>query len=417
LLKNVAWALKGNLFYAASQWALLVILAKLGGAELVGRYSLGLVVTAPIVLLTSLQLRSLLASDVLDSHQFCDYVRLRILTSAIMIVVLGWIVLTFHYTAAQAMVISLIGAAKILESGSDILYGMMQKKERMDLIGASKIVRGSATVLLFGATLYFTGSLVAALVSMILVWLLVLVLLDYRKSLGLVTGSYWWTSELVSWNELSGGKLMALAWHALPLGIVSMLISYNNAVPRYLLEAYHGELTLGYFSAIAYFSVAITIVVEAVGQTVFPRLAKLYAAEPLRYWRLLCKLLAVVLVVGAFGVSMSVLMGRELLGLFYNPEFARYHDLLVLVMVLGTLEAMCSVLGVGLTAARILRFQVPVVMTALATTALAGWRLIPEYGMQGAAWSAILGMAVWAVAYGLVITYRLWRSPRESITA
>ncbi len=207
MLKNVAWALKGNLFYAASQWALLVILAKLGGAELVGRYSLGLVVTAPIVLLTSLQLRSLLASDVLDAHHFCDYVRLRILTSVITVVLLCGVVLIFRYSAAQAMVISLIGVAKILESGSDILYGMMQKKERMDLIAASKIVRGAATVLLFGATLYLTGSLVAALSSMILTWLLVLILFDYRKSLGVVTVSCGWISELGSWNERSSGRL------------------------------------------------------------------------------------------------------------------------------------------------------------------------------------------------------------------
>lgn len=417
MLRNITWALKGNIFYAASQWALLVILAKLGGPELVGRYTLGLAVTAPIVLFTSLQLRSLLASDVLEDHKFSDYVRLRIVTSAIALLLLCWIILTFSYTAAQAVVISLIGLAKILEGGSDILYGMMQKKERMDLIGISKMVRGAATVLVFGSTLYCTGSLVASLVSMVLVWFLVLVLIDYQKSLRAVTGSFGWMSEVISWRELSRVKLLALFWYALPLGVVSMLISYNNAVPRYLLESYHSEKTLGYFSAIAYFSVAITIVVEALGQTALPRLAKFYDAEPLQYMRLLWKLSAAALVIGALGASISILMGRELLGLFYNPEFAQHNDILVLVMVLGTLEAICSVMGIGLTAARVLRFQVPIVMTALATTTLAGWRLIPEYGMQGTAWAAILGMSVWVVAYALVMTCGSLRFPRESITA
>lgn len=416
MLRNVAWALKGNLFYAASQWALLVILAKFGGAELVGRYSLGLVVTAPIVLLTSLQLRSLLASDVLDTHHFSDYVRLRILTSAITVAVLCGIVFAVHYSSAQAMVILLISAAKILESGSDILYGMMQKRERMDLIGTSKIVRGGMTVLLFGSTFYATGSLVAALSSMILTWLLVLALFDYRKSFTLVTGSCGWISELAAWDDRSRERLMALFWQALPLGIVAMLISYNHAVPRYLLESYHGEQTLGYFSGIAYFSFAITLVVDAVGQTALPRLAAFHETKPLQYWRLLRNLSAGAFLIGAFGVSMSVLVGKEVLGFFYTPEFSRHHDLLVLVMVLGALEAMCSVLGVGLTAARTLRVQVPVLMIALATTALVGWRLIPEYGTEGAAWAAILGMTVWTVAYGLAITYHLRMIPRECIT-
>ena len=121
-----------------------------------------------------------------------------------------------------------------------------------------------------------------------------------------------------------------------------MLISYINAIPRYLLESYHGEQTLGYFSAIAYFSVGITIVVEALGQTSLPRLAHFYGTKPLAYRRLLGKLLMASLAIGALGVSLSILMGRELLSLFYKPEFAQHSDLLVLVMVLGTLEAFSS---------------------------------------------------------------------------
>lgn len=416
MLRNVAWAVKGNLFYALSQWVLLVILAKFGGPELVGRYSLGLVVTAPIVLLTSLQLRSLLASDFLDTHHFSDYVRLRIITSAITMAVLCGIVLVVHYSSAQAMVILLIGVAKILESGSDILYGMMQKRERMDLIGGSKIVKGGMTVLLFGSSFYATGSLVAALSSMILTWLLVLALFDCRKSLTIVTGSCGWISELVSWDDRSRERLVALFWQALPLGIVSMLISYTHAVPRYLLESYHGEQTLGYFSGIAYFSIAITLVVDAVGQTAFPRLAAFHETKPVQYWRLLRNLSAGAFLIGAVGISMSVLVGKEVLDFFYTPEFSRHHDLLVLVMVLGTLEGMCSILGVGLTAARMLNFQVPVLIVALSTTALAGWRLIPEYGTQGAVWAAILGVAMWTAAFGLAIIYRLRMIPRECST-
>ena len=196
-----------------------------------------------------------------------------------------------------------------------------------------------------------------------------------------------------------------------------MLISYINAIPRYLLESYHGEQTLGYFSAIAYFSVGITIVVEALGQTSLPRLAHFYGTKPLAYRRLLGKLLMASLAIGALGVSLSILMGRELLSLFYKPEFAQHSDLLVLVMVLGTLEAICSALGVGLTAARLLRVQVPVVMIALATTALAGWELIPQYGIRGTTWAAILGMSVWVMAYALVITYLGWRISGKTATA
>ena len=42
LRRNFSWALVGNLTYSASQFLALVMLAKLGSAEIVGRYSYGL---------------------------------------------------------------------------------------------------------------------------------------------------------------------------------------------------------------------------------------------------------------------------------------------------------------------------------------------------------------------------------------
>lgn len=416
MLRNITWALKGNILYALSQWALLVILAKLGGPELVGRYTLGLAVTAPIILLSGLQLRSLLASDVLEEHKFYDYVRLRILTSAIALFFFCWIVLSFSYTASQAVVILLVGVVKILENGSDIFYGIMQKHERMDLIAASKIVRGVVTVFVFGAVLYFTGSLVAALVSMALVWLLVLLLIDYHNSLRVVSGLCVRITEVIAWRGWSREKLLGLVQQALPLGVVSMMISYNSAVPRYLIESYHGEKALGFFAAIAYFSSVVSIVVEALGQAMLPRLAQYYEGEPPQYWRLLRRLSGAAFALGVLGVLCSLMIGENLLSLLYKPEFAQYGDILVLVMMLATFESLCSVFGLGLTAARVLRFQVPVLMVVLATTTLAGWRLIPEHGIKGAAWAAMLGILVWGVAYALVMVSLSWSRSRESLS-
>ncbi len=417
LFRNATWALKGNFLYAVSQWALLIVLAKLGGSEVVGRYTLGLAITAPIILLTGLQLRSLVATDVREEGRFRDYVRLRLLLSIIALAVVGGIVFSFNFTAGQAVVILLVGLAKILESGSDIFYGVMQKHERMDAIALSKIMRGIATVFVCWVTLSVTESLVAGLVSIVLVWALVLVLVDYPKACHLGAVSFKGMSEVFSRDGWTKARLLPLVWHALPLGVVSMLISYNNAVPRYLLESYHGEKALGYFAAIAYFSSVITITVEALGQAVLPRLAKYYEGEPPQYWRLLGRLSVAALVLGLLGVVGALAIGTDLLRLVYKPEFSMYGGLLVLVMVLGAFESLCSAVGVGLTAARVLRFQVPVQLVVVMATTSAGLRFIPEYGLAGAAWASILGMVIWAGTYGLIIGNLRHQSTRRPLAA
>ena len=48
---DFAWTLAGNVVYAASQWAILSLTAKLGSAELLGQYALVMALTAPVATL------------------------------------------------------------------------------------------------------------------------------------------------------------------------------------------------------------------------------------------------------------------------------------------------------------------------------------------------------------------------------
>lgn len=48
LRSGFAWTLAGNGLYALSQWAVLSLLAKLGGRQMLGEYALAVAVTAPV---------------------------------------------------------------------------------------------------------------------------------------------------------------------------------------------------------------------------------------------------------------------------------------------------------------------------------------------------------------------------------
>src|ERR1700722_789398 len=83
LRTNFSWTLAGNLVYAGCQWGMLVVLAKLGSPQLVGQFALGLAVTAPVIMLSNLQLRGVLATDAREEHTFSDYLELRLVTTGL----------------------------------------------------------------------------------------------------------------------------------------------------------------------------------------------------------------------------------------------------------------------------------------------------------------------------------------------
>lgn len=70
----------GKLAYAGSRAFLLIMIAKLGTAEMVGQFSFAFAVTTPVFMIADLDLRSVLVTDFTRQFQFGHYMCLRLLT-------------------------------------------------------------------------------------------------------------------------------------------------------------------------------------------------------------------------------------------------------------------------------------------------------------------------------------------------
>ena len=91
LRQNFYWTFAGNVIYAASSWAILIVLAKLGTPEIVGHFTLGLAVTAPIIMFTNLALRAVQSTDAHREYTFSDYLALRLLMTTMAVLLIAGI--------------------------------------------------------------------------------------------------------------------------------------------------------------------------------------------------------------------------------------------------------------------------------------------------------------------------------------
>ena len=136
LRRNFSWTLMGNVTYAACLWGILEVLTKLGEPETVGRFALGSAIANPVIMFSNLQLRAVLATDVNDTHEFRDYLGLRMVMLPIAYLVVVLIAVVF-FQPQQILVIGLMGLVRVVEAFSDLAYGVAQKYERMDLMAKS----------------------------------------------------------------------------------------------------------------------------------------------------------------------------------------------------------------------------------------------------------------------------------------
>jgi O-antigen/teichoic acid export membrane protein len=390
LRSSFAWTFAGNAVYGAGQWAILSLFAKLGGGEMLGQYALAVAVTTPALMLSHLNLRAVLATDMEHRHPLGDYVAVRLFASALGLAAIAVMAATAgSWTLGAAILFT--GVAQTAENLSDTYYGALQRRDRMDRIARSMMAKAGLAVLALAAALVLTRDLAAATGAIAAGRILVLLVYDRpRGSAGESTAG---SGRRAQWTILRT---------ALPLGVVLMLVSLNSNLPRYAIEHRLGTRELGAFAAVASFMTAGSAVVNALGQAATPRLARAFSErDRARFLRLCRQLGAVVLALGAAGVAVAAVAGKIILSVLYRPEYAAYSGILVAVMAAALAGYVAATFGYIITSARAFHVQMPLFCAVAAASGAASWLLVPRFGLAGAA------MAL-AIAAGVQLCGEFW---------
>lgn len=402
LRRNFSWTFIGNGIYAACQWGMLVVLAKLGSPEMVGQFTLGLAVTTPVIMFTKLHLRSIQATDAKQEFSFNDYLGLRLLSTVLALVIITAIVLTSGYHRETLIVVLLIGLAKSLDAISDLFYGLIQQKERMDRIAVSLMLKGPLSLLMLSIGVYISNSIIWGVVGLIFAWGTVLVGYDIRSGVLMLN-----QMPQPRWHSKTLLKIVRLA---LPLGFVMMLISLNTNIPRYFIEQHLGERELGIFAALAYLMVVGNMIIAALGDSATPRLAKYYAlGDSKAFGTLLIKLSGIGALLGGIGILIAIFAGSQILSTIYSAEYAEHTNLFVWLMVAAGISYIESFLSYGITAARYFRIQMPLFSLVTGATFLACTFLIPTRGLYGAAIALITGSIVRSIGTSSVLIHAFYK--------
>lgn len=381
---NMLWSLAGNLAYAASQWLVVLLIARLSSTDDVGEYSFALAVNAPLFLLGNLQLRAVQATDAKDRFDFTDYWSLRTWSTLMVFVGVCGVMFFLDRPRSTKLVVLAVAVAKSAESFSDICYGSFQHRQRMDFVARSLLLRAGLSLIALTGGLVVQGLLLGVTLST-LTWILTMIAHDTRL-VKLTAGSWrgWWA---LSYGE--GVRRLFIV--SLPLGIVMMLISLNVNVPRYYVEAHGGRTALGVFTVVSYLALAGNTFILAVGQAITPSLAERFAAAQYgAFWRALALFHVAGALLAVGGVGLAHFCGSYVLNFLYGPQYAGQGELFRLVAFAIGVGYVASCAGYGMTAAGCFRSQIPLFVIVTIVTVVGCARWIPNQGPAGACYAMLV---------------------------
>jgi len=298
------------------------------------------------------------------------------------------------WSRATLMVVIAVACTRAVDSLSDLLYGLFQLHERLDLIALGMSARGVAGLLALVCAMSLTHSAVIALLALSVAWLVVLLTYEWPIALRMSAAN---PQELLRLGSMQTcGRLIMLC---VPLAFVLLVLNATTSIPRLMLQHSAGEQTLGIFSAVATISAGIGLLYSAVGQTALPRLAKMFASDRKQFDTTILQMMLFSCGLGAPVIVAEWFWGVRAVSLTYGQHSLVTRGLVVGLVIVGVLSNTSSLLGAAVTASRGFWPQLAVACMVLAVTALACSRLIPSMGAMGAMYASLAGASLQTVAF------------------
>jgi O-antigen/teichoic acid export membrane protein len=394
---SFSWTFAGNGVYTAAQFGIILVLAKLGSPTLVGEYALAIAISAPVFMLTNLQLRTVQATDACSEHEFRHYFTLRLLASLGGIGIATSVAMISRYSHSTVMIVFLLSIAKAIESVSDVVAGLLQKHERMDQVAIGLMLKGALSITAFTIVFRMFHHLGAAVATLVCSWAAVALCYDLRLALRLEgTVSRFFSADFY--------KIKQLVVLSAPMGLVAGLMSLIVNVPRFVIEHQIGARELGIFAAMSYVVNAPSLILNALGQSASPRLSRMFARGNLTGFRSLIKRLVLFgACIGVVAIPLGWLFGPMLLARLYTPEYGDHISAFVFLVATFGITSVSTFLSYAITAARCFRMQVLVMISSVMITWVACISLVPRWGLAGA--SAAIFVASLAHLGGIAMLF------------
>ncbi|MEP1444770.1 MAG: oligosaccharide flippase family protein [Paraglaciecola sp.] len=387
------WMISGNGGYAAFQLLNMVVISKTLGVEELGVFSLGLALSAPIMLFSNFGTRILWITGVNHGMSFRLFRNARIISSLAGLLICLVFLAIYTQMSAHLPIMSLIAMSKVIENNADIYYADFHKTSNQKLVCTSLLVRG-----LFGVTgviigcVIFDSLLVAALLYF-LTWGTAHLLTEHILTRTAVNmGS--------DQNTLSKKQWIWLAKQGTPLAISMFLVNFNMNIPRVILENQHGLAAIGIFSALYFFIQTGTVVVNSIGQVVLPILSSMFdKGETKKHLFITLKTFGVIFAFSLSGAVFSYFFGKYFLNLLFSKEISSYSSLLCLFFLLSPAQYLITIMSqvIASTKNNISLMWCQLVM--LVTVLILSFVFIPSNGIKGTYWATAIASGIVFLIY------------------
>lgn len=408
----IIWTLIGTLSFAFSQFGILMIISNFGRIEDLGNYTLGLALSAPLMLFSNLQIGQLLIANYKGGGGFFLFKRTLFFSLSFGIIILSLFSLIYVIILSKKwyllFVIIILGIIKSVDSMSDLYLAYSQKSLEIRRIGIVKLVRSLINFTSFVLIFHICENLILALVFQLLTSISRYHLFDKKKIKIMETEE--------KFDFISIKKLYLIG---LPLGFVALINSLNANLNSYFLDIYTDISLVAVYNTLSYLFVLGNIIISPLTMYAAPVISKtIYYREKEIFIKKIKSFCLICMGIFTILFLLTNLIGPNIISLVFNEEISNYAYLLMPMSVALLLNFLTAIFNTAIIALKLIKIQPFVNMGITVIALLVGTYLVREFSILGSIYLIILISGIQTLVSFSILKYGYkkynWDSPENN---
>jgi O-antigen/teichoic acid export membrane protein len=383
------WNSIGGILNAGQSVVILMVITRTAGIAAAGIFSIAYATGNLFMNVGNYGVRNYQISDLSEIYSFYDYLKHRLLTIALMMI-LSVIYCIYGltlggYSMEKAAVVLLTCLLKAQDAFEEVFEGRMQQKRRLDCSGKMMTVRILVVLCGMMLTLVLGGSLlqsviVANLCEVVAIAVLIAMdrpIIDFEKK---------------SHGTFALWQLMAVC---LPVCLANLLSFYLTNAPKYAIDGFMDETAQAKYNFIAMPVFIIQLMNMFIYQPVLVKMAIAWTSEDYRkftqYFR---KIMLALAGIAAVVLLASWLFGIPVLSLLYATDLTDLRIEFMIIMVSSIFLALSGFYNALLTVMRHQNAIPPVYVIGSILSLLLTSAMVRRQGIYGAVMAYLLIMVL-----------------------
>jgi len=401
LKKDFFWNTIGSLINSFTSLFFLLIIVRINGVEQSGIFTFAFSTAVLFQIVGMYSGRAFQVTEVSNDIHDSDYIISRYITCSIMIICGIIFCFTNKYEIFKIQIMLILLIYKMIEAFSDVLYGIIQKNNRLYVVGRSLFFKGILGIFSLLIVDLLTNSLLLASLSLIVVNLLVLLFYDLPnfKNCDYIRSKF-------------NFKIFKIGFDVF---LVTFLTQYLINAPKFAID---NNLSHDYQSIYGIISMPATFMALCAQFLIHPFLNKiknhLKTNEYGKINSITIKLSMVMIFIGFFTIIIAYLLGIPVLQLIYGVKLYDYLLPFMLIITGSVIYGITIIFQNTLIALRTTKIQSLIFIIDSIIALIFSNYLVRLYSLLGASIMYLISMLILFILYIVVYIFKMKNILKES---